>query len=426
MAKDAPLVLELDGIDVTVTHPGKVMFADLGLTKRDLVEYFLAVAPGALAGVAGRPMALRRFVKGTNDKPFYQKRAPEPRPEWIETVDFRYPSGGVASEIVVRDVAALIWVVNLNCVDLHPHAVRANDLAHPDELRIDLDPVPGVPWAMVRDVALVVREVLDDHGLVGFPKTSGSRGMHIYVRLAGTWTFTQVRTAGLALAREVARRAPDIATAEWWKEDRHGVFIDYNQNAKDRTTASAYSLRPTPDARVSAPLTWDEVPTCDPGDYTFHTVPARFAEIGDPAAGLDACPGQLDSLLTLAKEQKAAGMTEPAATRTKAPSRTGPPAAATDAIRPTGRRQSKMPLVEIARAADVDTAMAGLARWKARHPQVVAHLEPADVLVDAMRGRSSTWTRIRVNLRHVPQELRPAQEPLESDYDPREGVRRDQ
>ncbi|GAA1802964.1 DNA polymerase domain-containing protein [Luedemannella flava] len=426
MAKDAPLVLELDGLDVTVTHPDKVIFPGPGLTKRDIVEYFLAVAPGALAGVAGRPMALRRFVRGTNDKPFYQKRAPEPRPEWIETVDFRYPSGGVASEIVVRDVAQLIWVINLNCVDLHPHAVRAEDLAHPDELRIDLDPVPGVPWAMVRDVALVAREVLADHGLVGFPKTSGSRGMHIYTRLAGTWTFTQVRTAGLALAREVARRAPDIATAEWWKEDRHGVFIDYNQNAKDRTTASAYSLRPTPDARVSAPLTWDEVPSCEPGEFTFRTVPERFAAIGDPAAGIDKAPGDLTSLLALAKAQKAAGMKEPAPTRTTAPSRAGPPAAGSGAIRPTGRRQSKMPLIEIARAADVDTAMAGLERWKARHPDVVAHLAAPDVLVDAMRGRSSTWTRIRVNLQHVPQELRPEQEPLESDYDPWEGLRRDQ
>ena len=412
MAKDAPWELEVDGFDVTVTHPDKVIFPELALTKRELVGYFLAVAPGALAAVGGRPMALRRFVKGTGEKPFYQKRAPEPRPEWIETVEFRYPSGGVASEIVVRDTAQLIWVVNLNCVDLHPHAVRADDLRHPDELRIDLDPVPGVPWAMVRDVALVVREVLTDHGLVGFPKTSGSRGMHIYVRLAGEWTFTQVRTAGLALAREVERRAGDIATSQWWKEDRHGVFIDYNQNAKDRTTASAYSARPTPDARVSAPLTWDEVPTCEPDDFTVYTMPARFAALGDLAADLDASPGRPDSLLALAKEQAAAGMKEPAPTRTKARP-AGPPKAAG-----TSRRKSTMPLVEIARAADEATAREGLDRWKARHPDTVTHLKPADVLVDSMRGRSSTWTRIRVNLQHVPEDLRPPQEPLESDYDP--------
>jgi DNA ligase D-like protein (predicted polymerase) len=412
MAKAAPLELDIADRDVTVTHPDKILFPALGLTKRDVVDYFLAVAPGVLNAVGGRPMALKRFVKGIEEKPFYQKRAPEPRPEWIETVEFRYPSGGVAHEIVVRDAAQLIWVVNLNCIDLHPHAVRAEDLLRPDELRIDLDPIPGVPWPMVREAALVVRDVLTDHGLVGFPKTSGSRGMHIYARLAGACTFAQVRTAGLALAREVEERAGDLVTSRWWKEERHGVFIDYNQNAKDRTTVAAYSIRPTPDARVSAPLHWDEVAECDPGDYTVATMPDRFAALGDLAAGLEDHPGDLKSLLALAKEQKKAGMEEP-------PPKARPPAGDDqDLSRPTGRRQSTMPLIEIARSAELDTAMGALRRWRERHPEVWRHLAEPDVLVDSMRGRSSTWTRIRINLQHVPEELRPPQEPLEVDYDP--------
>jgi DNA ligase D-like protein (predicted polymerase) len=418
MPKSVPLELEIADRDVTVTSPEKVLFPDLGLTKRDLVDYFLAVAPGVLGAVGGRPMALRRFVKGISEKPFYQKRAPEPRPPWIETVEFRYPSGGVAHEIVVRDAAQLIWVVNLNCIDLHPHAVRAEDLLHPDELRIDLDPIPGVPWAMVRDVSLVVRDVLADYGLVGFPKTTGSRGMHIYARLRGSWTFAQVRTAGLAVAREVEERAPDLATSRWWKEERHGVFIDYNQNAKDRTTSSAYSVRPTPDARVSAPLHWDEVPECDPAHYTMLTMPGRFADLGDLAAGLETTAGDLKPLLALAKKQKAAGAEEPPP-RAQAPQDSDGEAGLK--LPRTSRRRSTVPVIEIARSKDLEPSMEALRRWKARHPDVWRHLAESDVLVDSMRGRSSTWTRIRVNLQNVPEELRPPQEPLEVDYDPWEG-----
>jgi bifunctional non-homologous end joining protein LigD len=422
MAKSVPLELELADRDVSVTHPEKVMFPELGITKRDLVDYFLAVAPGVLNAVGGRPMALRRFVKGISEKPFYQKRAPEPRPPWIETVEFRYPSGGIAHEIVVRDAAQLIWVVNLNCIDLHPHAVRAEDLLRPDELRIDLDPIPGVPWAMVRDVALVVRDVLADYGLVGFPKTTGSRGMHIYARLAGAWSFAQVRTAGLAVAREVEERAPDLATSRWWKEERHGVFIDYNQNAKDRTTSSAYSVRPTPDARVSAPLHWDEVPECDPALYTMLTVPDRFASLGDLAAGLETTAGDLKPLLALAKRQKAAGAEEPPP-RSRPPQGSDDETGATAGVKlpRTSRRRSTMPVIEIARSKDLEPSMEALRRWKARHPDVWQHLAESDVLVDSMRGRSSTWTRIRVNLQNVPEELRPPQEPLDVDYDPWEG-----
>jgi DNA ligase D-like protein (predicted polymerase) len=412
MATVAPLELAIAGREVTVTHPDKVIFPELGLTKRDVVEYFLAVAPGVLNAVGGRPMALRRFVKGIGEKPFYQKRAPQPRPEWIETVEFRYPSGGVAHEIVVRDAAQLIWVVNLNCIDLHPHAVRAENLLRPDELRIDLDPIPGVPWSMVREVALVVRDVLADYGLVGFPKTSGSRGLHIYARLTGSPTFAQVRTAGLAVAREVEARAPDLATSRWWKEERHGVFIDYNQNAKDRTTVAAYSIRPTADARVSAPLTWDEVPTCEPGDFTVATMTTRFAQLGDLAAGLDERPGDLKPLLDLAKQQKAAGLPEPP-TQTRSAANDEP-----DAPRPTGRRRSTRPLIEIARSKELAESMVALDHWKQRYPQVVPYLAESDVLVDSMRGRSSTWTRIRINLHRVPAEIRPPQEPLEVDYDP--------
>lgn len=416
MAKAAPMELNLAGRDVTVTSPDKVIFPELGLTKRDIVDYYLAVAPGTLNAVGGRPMALRRFVKGIAEKPFYQKRAPEPRPDWIETVEFRYPSGGVAHEVVVRDTAQLIWVVNLNCIDLHPHAVRAENLLRPDELRIDLDPIPGVPWSMVREVALVVRDVLADHGLVGFPKTSGSRGMHVYARVAGQPTFAQVRTAGLAVAREVERRAPDLATSRWWKEERHGVFIDYNQNAKDHTTVSAYSIRPTPDARVSAPLRWDEVSTCEPGDFTVVTMPARFTALGDLAAGLHDHAGDLKPLLALAKQQKAAGVQEPPKGARRATGADGP-----DTPKPTGRRQSSMPLLEIARSKDLEPSLAALKRWKDRYPQVVPYLSESDVLVDSMRGRSSTWTRIRVNLHRVPEDLRPPQEPLEVDYNPWEG-----
>jgi DNA ligase D-like protein (predicted polymerase) len=398
-------IIEIDGREVTITNPDKVFFPRTGHTKLDLVRYYLAVGPGVLTGVDNRPMALKRYVNGIEGQAFYQKRAPENRPEWIGTIELRYPSGRSAHEIVVRDLAALAWVVNLGCVDLHPHAVRASDLAHPDELRVDLDPIPAVPWSQVREVALVVRAVLADVGLTGWPKTSGSRGLHIYARIEPRWTFTQVRSAGLALARQVERRAPRLATSRWWKEERHGVFVDYNQNAKDRTTSSAYSVRPTPDARVSTPLHWDEVPDCEPAAYTIDTVPARVAGLGDPGAGIDDLAGSLEPLLEQAKRDKAAGLDTPP------PPRPGG----------EGRRQSTMPLIEIARAASVDEAMAGLDRWKARHPDVWPRLTPADVLVDSMRGRSSTWTRIRLNLRHVPEDQRPPQEPLEVDFDPWQG-----
>jgi bifunctional non-homologous end joining protein LigD len=394
--------LEIGDQEVTITNPGKVFFPESGLTKLDLVRYYLAVAPGVLRAVGGRPMALKRYVNGVDGQAFYQKRAPESRPEWIQTVTLRYPSGRSASEIVVGDAAALAWVVNLGCIDLHPHAVRAVDLAHPDELRIDLDPIPGVGWSQVREVALVVRDVLADYGLTGWPKTSGSRGLHIYCRLLPGWTFPQVHRAGLALARETERRIPDLATSLWWKEERHGVFIDYNQNAKDRTTVSAYSVRPTRDARISTPLRWDEVPACDPGEFTVATMIDRFVDLGDLTDGIDESAGDLGGLIDLAAEQAAA---EPPKPRPTSPS-------------PTGRRRSTMPLIEIARAATTEEAMAGLDRWKERHPEVWPLLSPADILVDSMRGRSSTWVRIRLNLRQVPSELRPPQEPLEVDFDP--------
>ncbi len=435
-------VLEIAGREVTISNPDKVFFPRTGHTKLDLVRYYLSVADGSLRGVAGRPMALKRFVNGVEQAAFFQKRAPASRPEWIETVRLSFPSGRTADEIVVRDAAQLAWIVNLGCVDLNPHPVRAEDLEHPDELRVDLDPVRGVGWAQVRDVAMVVREVLEDFGLVGWPKTSGSRGIHVFCRIERRWTFTQVRRAALALAREVERRAPDLATSRWWKEERHGVFVDYNQNAKDRTTASAYSVRPMPDARVSTPLAWDEVPACDPGAFTIDTVPRRFEELGDPGAGIDDAPGSLDALLQLADQHEAAGFADapwpphyqkqpgepprvqPSKRRAAAadPGGTVPPPAPGKRVGPSGRRRTRMPLIEIARAGTEAEAMAGLERWRLRHPDVWARLEPADVLVDSMRGRNTTWTRIRVNLRHVPDAERPSQEPLEVDYDPWEGV----
>jgi len=431
-------VLEVAGREVTVTNPDKVFFARTGHTKLDMVRYYLAVADGALRGVAGRPMALKRFVNGAGGEAFFQKRAPESRPEWIEVVELSFPSGRTAREVVVRDAAQLAWVVNLGCIDLNPHPVRADDLDHPDELRIDLDPVRGVPWSQVRDVALVARDVLRDHGLTGWPKTSGSRGLHVYCRIERRWTFTQVRRAAVALAREVERRAPEIATSKWWKEERHGVFLDYNQNAKDRTIASVYSIRPTADARVSTPLGWDEVPDCEPDAFTIDTVPERFARIGDPGDGIDQDAGSIDSLLELADRHEAEGLpdapwpphyerqaSEAPRVQPSRRRRAGevPPPAPGKAAGPTGRRRTTVPMVEIARAATEAEAMAGLERWKARHPAVSPHLGPNDVLVDAMRGPSSTWTRIRVNLTRVPEAERPEQEPLEVDYDPWAGYR---
>jgi bifunctional non-homologous end joining protein LigD len=303
-------LLQVAGREVAISNPEKVFFPRAGYTKRDLIHYYLAVADGAVRGVRGRPMAMKRFVDGAEGEFFFQKRAPAQRPVWVDTVELSFPSGRTAVEVVVNDPAQLAWVVNLGCIDLNPHPVRADDLDHPDELRVDLDPVPGVPWPQVREVALLAREVLEEHGLRGFPKTSGSRGMHVNVRIERRWTFPQVRSAALALAREVERRAPAIATSKWWKEERHGVFLDYNQNAKDRTVASAYSVRPTPDARVSTPLDWSEVPDVDPADFTIKTVPERFAESGDPAAAIDEQAGSLDSLLELSEKQRTAGQGE--------------------------------------------------------------------------------------------------------------------
>jgi bifunctional non-homologous end joining protein LigD len=411
--------MQIAGREVQISNPDKVFFPAAGYTKGDLVNYYLAVAEGAVRGVANRPMALKRFVQGADGEAFFQKRAPTVRPPWIDTAVLSFPSGRTAEEIVVSDAAQLAWVVNLGCIDLNPHPVRADDLDHPDELRIDLDPMPGVPWSQVREVAVVAKGVLDDTGLTGWPKTSGSRGMHIYCRIQRRWTYPEVRRAAVAFAREVERRAPDIATSKWWKEERHGVFLDYNQNAKDRTIASAYSVRPTADARVSTPLGWAEVPDCEPDAFTLATVPARFAAIGDPAAGIDAAVGSLDALLELAARHEAEGLPD-APWPPNYPRQPGeaPRVQPSRARNPTGRRQAKVPLVEIARARTEKLAREGLERWRARHPDVVPYLEPADVLVDAMRGRSSAWYRIRVNLMHVPAELRPSQEPLEVDYDP--------
>jgi len=427
-------VLGVAGREVVITNPDKVFFPHSGHTKLDLAKYYSAVAEGALRGILGRPIVLKRYVDGAEGEPFFQKRAPTQHPDWIETVELRFPSGRTAREIVVGDAAQLLWIVNLGCIDLNPHPVRADDLEHPDELRVDFDPGPGVGWDDVRRVTLIVRDVLDEHSLRGWPKTSGSRGMHVNVRIERRWSFDQVRRAALALAREVERRAPELATSQWWKEERHGVFLDYNQNAKDRTIASAYSVRPTPDARVSTPLRWDEVPDCEPEAFTLATVPARFAAMGDPGAGIDAEAGSLEALLELAARQEAAGLPDapwppnyprqpgeaPRVQPSRARGRSGavPPAAPGKEAGPTGRRRTTVPVVEIARARTEKEAREGLERWKSRHPEVVPHLEPADVLVDAMRGRSSAWYRIRVNLTHVPAEQRPTQEPLEVDYDP--------
>ncbi len=459
------MVVEAAGREVTVTNPDKVYFPETGHTKLDLVRYYLSVADGAVRGVKDRPMALKRFVNGAAGEAFFQKRAPDKRPEFIHTVELKFPSGRSASEIVVEDAAALAWVANLGCIDLNPHPIRASDLDHPDELRVDLDPVPGIEWAQIMDVALVARAVLEDFGLVAWPKTSGSRGFHIYCRIEQRWPFTDVRRAAVALAREIERRAPDIATSKWWKEERHGVFVDYNQNAKDRTIASAYSVRPLPDARVSTPLTWDEVASCDPAAFTIDTVPERYAALGDPWAGMDEAVGSIAALLELADRDEAAGLPDApwpphfvrqageaprvqpskrrsAPKKAKAAGGSGADGAAEaggasgadgasgagevdgapGVARGSGRRKSKMPLIEIARAQTKDEAMAGFERWKERHPDVWPHLAPADVLVDSMRGRSSTWTRIRLNLQHVPEGERPAQEPLEVDYDPWGGV----
>jgi DNA ligase D-like protein (predicted polymerase) len=401
--------LEVAGRQVIITHPDKVVFpgpgGQGGLTKLDLVRYYLAVADGALRGVAGRPMILKRFVKGISEEAVFQKRAPTKRPDWVDVAELRYASGTSAAEAVIHDAAGLAWVINLGCVDLNPHPVLADDLDHPDELRVDLDPMPGVTWRRIVDVALVVREVLEDYGLVAWPKTSGSRGFHVYARIAPRWRFPQVRLAAQTVAREVERRMPDVATSRWWKEEREGVFVDFNQNAKDRTVASAYSVRATEDARVSMPLHWDEVPDCTPEAFTMATVPSRFAEIGDPWAGMNGAVGELDRLLMLAEEL---GPVEPA------PRGSGKHA--------DGRRVSSKPLIEIARTKTKDEAMAALDTWRGRYPAVAGRLRPADVLVDGMRGPSSIWYRIRINLQHVPVDQRPPQEELIADYSPWHGA----
>jgi bifunctional non-homologous end joining protein LigD len=396
-------VLRIDGREVSISHPDKLLFPKAGYTKLDVARYYLDVAEGALRGAGGRPNMMVRYPDGIEGEFFYQKRAPKSRPGWIEVVELRFPSGRSAEEVVPREAAALAWMANLACLELHPHPVRAEDLEHPDELRVDLDPVPGVEWPQVREVARVVHAALQDLGLAGWPKTSGKRGMHVAVRIERRWSFDEVRRAALALAREVERRAPGIATSKWWKEERHGVFVDYNQNAKDRTVASAYSIRPTADARVSAPLSWDEVESCDPGDFTLASMPRRFRELGDRHAGIDARAGSLEGLLELFERQ---GLGD-------AP---WPPHYKKQSGEPRRVRPSRAKLlIEIGRAKKQADALAGLERWKQRHPQAAAHLAPADVLVDAMRGRYTTWTRIRVNLQHVPANLRPAQEPLDPD-----------
>ena len=465
-------ILTVDGREVRVTNPGKVYFPATGITKLDLVHYYLAVADGALRAIRRRPLVLKRYVDGIAGEGFFQKRAPAKRPDWVRTVELSFPSGRTAHELVVTERAQLVWITNLGNIDLHAHPVRADDLDHPDELRVDLDPGPGVPWQTVREMALMVREVLAEHGLVGWPKTTGSRGLHVYMRIRQQWGFTEVRRAALAVSREVERRAPGLATSKWWKEERVGVFLDYNQNAKDRTIAAAYSVRPLPDARVSAPLAWEEVPDCEPADFTLQTMPARLAARGDLAAGMDAAAGSLAGLLELAARHEAEGLGgdapwpphfrrgrgEPrrvAPSRARgsrsngpaagtgqagaaAPTATEPPVAATVAsdtaadaaaergreaggagASPTGGRRSTMPLVVVAKARTEADAQAGLERWRRRHPRAASYLQAVDVLVDAMRGRSSTWTRIRVNLRHVPAADRPPAEPPDPDYDPR-------
>ncbi len=408
--KDEPELLVVDGREIAISNPHKVLFPEPGYTKVDLARYYLAVAPGALRGAGGRPNMLVRYPNGITGEFFYQKRAPASRPPWIEVVSLKFPSGRSADEVVPRDAAALAWLANLACLELHPHPVRADDLEHPDELRVDLDPVPGVSWALVREVAHVAQATLEDFGLTGWPKTSGSRGMHVNVRIERRWTFGEVRRAALALAREVERRAPAVATSKWWKEERHGVFVDYNQNAKDRTVASAYSVRPRPAATVSAPLSWEEVDSCEPGDFTLATMPKRFDEIGDRHENIDRNPGSLDGLLELSARHEREGLGD-APWPPHYKKQRGEPAR----VQPSKARAAKHPLIEIGRAQRKEDALEGLDRWKARHQAAAAHLHPADVLVDSMRGRSSTWTRIRVNLEHVPVKLRPAQEPLDPD-----------
>ena len=424
MAKSKEQILTIDGREVRVSNPDKPYFSlDTKLTKLALVQYYLSIAPGALAGIRDRPIVLKRFVDGAEGQVFYQKRAPENRPEWLRTVTLSFPSGRTADEVVVDDAAGLVWVVNLGCIELHPHPVRSRDLDHPDELRVDLDPGPGVEWESVRLVALEVKVLLEEMGLRGWPKTSGSRGMHVNVRIEPRWTFSEVRRAAVALSREIERRTPKLASSKWWKEERHGVFLDYNQNAKDRTTCSAYSVRPLPDARVSTPLNWDEVADCDPADFNVVTVPKRFAEIGDRHAEMDAAAGSLEKLLELADKDEAEGLGDApwpphfAKMEGEAP-RVAPSRARPAAKKPAAKKRVRMPLIVVANSPDKKAALEGLERWKKKYPKVAKLLAVDDVLVDTMRGRSSTWTRIRVNLRNVPEKIRPPQETPDPDDDP--------
>ena len=417
-------VLSIEGREVSVTNPNKLYFSQARISKLDLVRYYLKIAPGAIAGIRDRPIVLKRFVNGAEGEAFYQKRAPDARPPWLRTVTLSFPSGRTAEEIVVDDAAGLAWIVNLGCIELHPHPVRSGNLEHPDELRIDLDPIPGVEWADVRRVALEVQAFLEEVGLRGWPKTSGSRGMHVNVRIEPRWTFTEVRRAAVALSRAVERRVPALASSKWWKEERHGVFLDYNQNAKDRTTCSAYSVRPLPDARVSAPLHWHEVPDCDPTDFTLFTMPERFAKIGDPHADMDAAAGSLEKLLELADKDEAEGLGDapwpPHFRKAETePSRVMPSRAKTAAKKGAANKpRVKMPLITVANSPDKKLALAGLERWKEKYPKAAKLLAVDDVLIDSMRGRSSTWTRIRINLRHVPEAIRPPQETPDPDDDP--------
>jgi DNA ligase D-like protein (predicted polymerase) len=421
VAKESAEVLSIEGREVRITHPDKLYFSSQArISKMDLVRYYLSVATGALSGIRDRPIVLKRFVNGAEQEAFYQKRAPAQRPSWLRTVTLSFPSGRTAEEIVVDDAAGLAWIVNLGCIELHPHPVRSGNLEHPDELRIDLDPIPGVPWSDVRRVALEVRVFLEEMGLRGWPKTSGSRGMHVNVRIEPRWTFTEVRRAAVALSRAVERRAPTLASSKWWKEERHGVFLDYNQNAKDRTTCSAYSVRPVPDARVSAPLCWEEVADCDPADFTIFTMPERFNKIGNPHADMDDAPGSLENLLDLAAKDEASGLGDapwpPHFRKMENETTRVAPSRARSAAKKKPR--AKMPLIVVANSPDKQAALAGLERWKSKYPDVAELLAVDDVLVDSMRGRSSTWTRIRVNLRHVPEERRPPQETPDPDDDP--------
>jgi len=423
--KEKAEILSIDGRDVRVSNPDKPYFSlQTKLTKLELVRYYLSIAPGALAGIRDRPIVLKRFVNGAEGEAFYQKRAPDNRPEWLRTTTLSFPSGRTAEEVVVDDAAGLAWIVNLGCIELHPHPVRSADLDHPDELRVDLDPGPGVSWESVRLVALEVKALLEEMGLRGWPKTSGSRGMHVNVRIHPRWNFSEVRRAAIALSREVERRMPEIASSKWWKEERHGVFLDYNQNAKDRTTCSAYSVRPLPDARVSTPLQWDEVAECDPAEFTVLTVPKRFAEFGDPHADMDASSGSLEKLLELADQDEAAGLGDAPWPPHFRKMEGEAPRVAPSRARSTGKKSAakkkrvRMPLLVIANSPNKNAALEGLERWKAKYPKVAKLLAVDDVLVDSMRGRSSTWTRIRVNLRNVPEKLRPLQETPDPDDDP--------